>query len=237
VTAVSARPTHTQAKAESTTTYQQQAYEFLKGQIMSLELKPGQLVTDSQVAEKLSISRTPVREALRRLQQERLLVKEARRGWKVVSLSIEDIRDMFEIKLLLEGLIARKAAACQDEALRDALRETMERMERAALDNAYELWREMDIRLHQIIFEMCPNERAGRIIRSLNDQWYRVRVGFIALEGRVERSNREHWALVESILSGDGDRAEKEMRAHLGNVRDELVRVLQMVMPFMHNGI
>jgi DNA-binding GntR family transcriptional regulator len=204
---------------------------------MSLELKPGQFVTDSQVAGTLDISRTPVREALHRLQQEHLLVKETRRGWKVLSLSIEDIRDIFEIKLCLEGLVARRAAACADEALRAALQETMDRMERAALDNAYETWREMDIQLHQIMFDMCPNERAGLVIRNLNAQWYRVRVGFIALEGRVERSNREHRALVESILSGDGDRAEQEMRAHLTNVRDELVRVLKMVMPFMHNGI
>jgi DNA-binding GntR family transcriptional regulator len=233
---MSARSTHTKEPA-SKATYQQQAYQFVKTQIMSLEFKPGQLLTDSRVAETLSISRTPVREALRRLQQEHLLVKEDRKGWRVVSLSIKDIQDLFEIKLLVEGVVARQAAACQDEALRTALRETMEQMERAATDNAYETWREMDLQLHQIIFDMCPNKRAGRLIRSLNDQWYRVRVGFIALEGRVERSNREHWALVESILTGDGDRAEREMCAHLTEVRDELVRVLKMVMPFMYNGV
>ena len=98
-------------KPEISATYQQQAYDYVKDQITGLKLKPGQTLTDSQVAAELEISRTPVREALRRLEQEGLLVNDSRRGWKIYSLSLDDIRQIFEIKQLLEGLIVEQAAA------------------------------------------------------------------------------------------------------------------------------
>ena len=85
---------------------------------------------------------------------------------------------------------------------------------------------------------MCSNERASRIINDLNDQWYRVRIGLIAIEGRMQRSLYEHEAFVESILAGDGDSAEREMRRHLNNLREQLVRVLvNLVLPFAQNGL
>ena len=219
-------------------TLQQQAYEFVKTQVMNLELKPGQYVTDSQIAEKLNISRTPVREALRRLEQEGLLVNQARRGWKVYALSLEDIHEIFDIKEALEGMIARRAAGCQDEELRNALRETMDRMYLAADADDADAWHEADFQLHDIIFAMGSNERAARIIRNLNDQWHRLRIGFLAMQGRIERSNPEHKAIVESILAGDGEEAERLMRVHLNNVREELVRLLvNLVLPFVQEGV
>jgi DNA-binding GntR family transcriptional regulator len=230
--------TSTQPIAESATTYQQQAYDFVKAQIMNLDLKPGQYVTDSQVAGQLNVSRTPVREALRRLEQEGMLINEARRGWKVYTLSLEDIREIFDIKEVLEAMIARQAAACSDEQLRCALRGSLERMQRAAEVNDPGAWRKADFELHDVIFAMCANERASRIIQNLNDQWHRLRIGFLALEGRMERSTREHRAIVECILAGQGDEAEHLMSNHLNNVQEELVRLLvQLVLPFVQEGV
>ena len=224
--------------ATPTTTYQQQAYDFVKAQIMNLDLKPGQYVTDSQVASDLSISRTPVREALRRLEQEGLLINQARKGWKVYALSLHDIHEIFDIKVNIEGMMARRAAECQDETLRSALREAMDQMLLAADSQDRDAWQEADFRLHEVLSEMGGNERAGRIIDNLNDQWHRVRIGFIAMQGRIERSNPEHVQVIESILAGDGETAERYMRIHLNNVRDELVRLLvNLVMPYVEEGV
>jgi len=223
---------------EPVATYQQQAYDYVKTQIMTLELKPGQYVTDSQVASDLNISRTPVREALRRLEQEGFLISEARRGWKVYSLSLDDIHEIFDIKVVLEGMMARRAVECDDEEKRAALREAMDRMKQAAAANDNEAWWHADIALHDTLFSMCSNERATRIIRNLNEQWWRLRIGFVALQGRIERSNPEHEAVVESILAGDGEEAEHLMCVHLNNVRDELVGVLvNLVLPFVEEGV
>ena len=221
-----------------TTTYQQQAYDYVKAQIMNLDLKPGQYVTDSQVAGELNISRTPVREALRRLEQEGLLINQARRGWKVYTLSLEDIQEIFDIKEALEGMTARRAAGCQDEELRSALRAAMDRMRQAAEADDPDAWLEADAQLHDVIFAMGANERASNIIGSLNDQWHRVRIGFVAMQGRIERSNPEHEVIVDRILAGDGEEAERHMRLHLNNVRQELVRLLvNLVLPFVEEGV
>ena len=227
-----------QPTAESTGTLQEQAYNYVKAQIMNLELKPGQYITDSQVASELNVSRTPVREALRRLEQEGLLVNQARRGWKVYALSLEDIHEIFDIKASLEGMLARRAATCQDEGLRKNLREAMEGMKRAARTGDGDAWLEADFQLHRVIFSMGGNERAAGIIQNLNDQWHRVRIGFLAMQGRIERSNPEHEAVVDMILSGDSQEAERLMRIHLDNVRDELVRLLvNLVLPFVREGV
>lgn len=222
----------------STATLQERAYGYVKAQIMNLDLKPGQYVTDSQVANELDISRTPVREALRRLEQEGLLVNQARRGWKVYTLSLEDIHEIFDIKEALEGMIARRAADCVNDELRSALQAAIERMQSASDADDPVAWQGADAQLHQVIFAMGANERATSIIQNLNDQWHRVRIGFIALQGRIERSNPEHEAIIRSILSGDGEEAERLMHIHLNNVRDELVRLLiNLVLPFVEEGV
>jgi len=223
---------------ESVTTYQQQAYDLVKARIMNLGLKPGQYLTDRQIADELNISRTPVRGALRLLEHEGFLIGEPRRGWKVYSLSLEDIHEIFDIKVALEGMITRQAAECDDEEKRAALTDVMERMKQAGAVNDDEAWRQADIELHDTMFSMCSNERAAQIIRNLNEQWWRVRIGFLAMQGRIERSNPEHEAIVESVLAGDGERAERLMCVHLNNVREELERLLvNLVLPFVKDGV
>jgi DNA-binding GntR family transcriptional regulator len=224
--------------ADSGSTYQQQAYEYLKTNITNLGFKPGEYITDAQIAGQLNISRTPVREAFHRLENEGLLNYEMRRGWKVHTLSLEDIRDIFDIKIELEGMMARKAAECDDETLRSALRDTFEKMSQAAEQDDMDAWIEADVDFHQIIADMAQNLRAERIVKNLNDQWYRVRIGFTAMQGRMGRSTYEHQLLTKNILDGNGDKAEAQMRDHLHNLQDELTRVLvNMVLPFAPNGV
>lgn len=227
-----------QPPVESSTTYQQLAYDHIKARIMNLEYKPGQNITDREIAEELNISRTPVREALRLLEHEGLIVSQPRRGWRVYSLSLEDIQEIFDIKVVLESAMARWAAGCNDEAKRAALRSALERMKQATANNDHKAWVQADMELHGVIFSMCSNERATRIIQNLNDQWWRVRIGLVAMEGRMQRSIREHEAFVSSILAGDGEAAERQMRTHLEKLRHELVHVLtNLVLPFARHGI
>lgn len=222
----------------STITYQQQAYDHIKAQIMNLGFKPGEYITDSQIASQLDISRTPVREAFYRLEKEGLLINEARHGWKIYTLSLDNINDIFDIKEVIEGMVARKAAACQDEGLQASLCTALERMESAAEEGDAEAWLEADFLLHDTLFKMAGNERANRIVTNLNDQWHRVRLGFVALQGRTKRSSDEHRSIIESILAGDGEQAELRMRAHLNQVRDELVHLLvTVVLPFVEEGV
>lgn len=225
-------------KTDSTKTLQETVYYFIKTRVMNRDLKPGQSLTDNNIAKELNMSRTPVREALHRLEHEGLLTRQIRGGWKVYSLSIEDINEIFDIKVTLEGMMARRGAECKDIAKRTALKKALKRMKQAASIKDYEAWRHADIELHHLIFAMYGNERASRIIDDLNNQWYRVRIGLAALEGRLERSNREHEEIVASILAGNGNEAERLTIKHLNKVRDDLIHVLvNLVLPFAESGV
>ncbi|HVO71810.1 MAG TPA: FCD domain-containing protein [Aggregatilineaceae bacterium] len=99
-------------------------------------------------------------------------------------------------------------------------------------------WLVADIAVHDAIFSMAANERAHRIVTNLNDQWHRVRIGFMAMQGRMVRSTDEHEGIIEAILAHEGDAAEQRMRQHLNAVREELVRLLvTLVLPFVDNGV
>lgn len=224
--------------AQTTSTYQQQAYDHIKWRILELKLKPGEYIADTQIAEELGISRTPVREALYRLENEGLLTSVARRGWRVYALSLKDIHDIFDIKASVEGMIAAQAAACKDAALHEALRASIRQMREAVAADDPKAWLAADFALHEVLFRMVNNDRAERIVSNLNDQWHRLRIGFAAMEGRIARSTQEHSLFVEAILDGDADRAERAMRDHLNQVRAELVRLLvNMVLPFADEGV
>ncbi|UCG08653.1 MAG: GntR family transcriptional regulator [Desulfobacterales bacterium] len=214
------------------------AYEYVKKRIMRRIYAPGQKILDSKIAGELNFSRTPVRDALRRLEHEGFLVGQAGKGWNVYALSLEDIHEIFDVKVELEGMLARKAAACTDKRLRAAVKKALDGMKAAEKEKDNETWRKNDMELHRIMLSMADNKRAARVINDLNDQWYRVRIGLVAMEGRVHRSNIEHTAFVESILAGNGDDAAQQMRSHLNNLRQEIVNVLvNLVLPFAQNGI
>jgi DNA-binding GntR family transcriptional regulator len=219
-------------------TFQQQAYDFIRGRIINLGYKPGEYIMDTDIASQLKISRTPVREAFHRLEKEGLLINEARRGWKVYSLSLEDIHEIFDIKEVIEGMIARKAASCRDEHLRGKLRNAVLTMQAATDTGDTDAWLKADFFLHDILFQMAGNERAIQIIENLNAQWHRVRIGFVTLQGRTKHSAAEHQLFVESILEGNADEAELRMRSHLNRVREELVHLLvSMILPFVNEGV
>lgn len=214
------------------------AYDYIKKRIMRRIYAPGQKILDSQITAELNISRTPVRDALRLLEHEGFLVGQAGKGWHVYALSLADIHEIFDVKVELEGMLARKAAECDDKKQRTALKKALDGMKAAEKAKDNKAWRKNDLELHRIMLAMADNTRAARMVNDLNDQWYRVRIGLVAMEGRIHRSNLEHKAFVDSILFGDGAGAEKQMRSHLNNLRQEIVNVLtNLVLPFAQNGI
>ncbi len=218
-------------------TLQQQAYDFVRRQIINLGFKPGEYITDTQITEKLNISRTPVREAFQRLEKEGLLINEARKGWRVYMLDLEDIREIFELKIVIEGMLVRKAAECTDNALRKDLVDALQEMKESIDSNDAEAWLTADVRLHSVLFLMANNERAEQIVKNLNDQWHRLRLGYVALHGRTATSFIEHEAFVQSVLSGDADSAETQMREHMARVRDDLIHLVEkLIMPFSDRG-
>jgi DNA-binding GntR family transcriptional regulator len=219
-------------------TYRQQVYDYVWKRIISMEYRPGDFINDSQVANELKISRTPAREAFQRLETEGFLIPEARRGWRIYSLTLKDIEDIFDLKCEIEGLVARKAALDRSEEHHEMLRNYLLQMRQACLNDDVTGWMEMDSLIHHLLYLMAQNERAEKIIKHLNDQWHRMRIGFINLRGRLDLATDEHEKIILAVINGDAEGAELAMQSHLNSVRQGLMRVLvTMILPYARDGL
>jgi DNA-binding GntR family transcriptional regulator len=226
------------AATQNSTILGNKAYDFIKSAILNMDLRPGQPLVDSALAQRVQVSRTPVREALRRLQTEGLVVRGPRKGWRVCSLSREDIEQIFDLKESLEGLAARRAAQRITQQCAEQLLQIVKRMEEASQTADRQTWMALDAQYHEIIFRVVGNERLRQIVGNLNDQWHRLRVGHLAVEGRVQRASQEHRWIAEAIAAHDQDRAEAMMQQHLRNLKDSLVSVLEnLVFPLVGNQV
>lgn len=221
-------------------TAEQQAYTMIKDRILNMTYMPGRVLSDSEVAAELNLSRTPVLQALRYLECEGLVNRQHRQGWQICALSLDDIHDIFNIKEALGVMLARQAVQCQDETLREAMRAAVEGMIRANEAGDIKTWEEYHRQWHDALMAMSeyPAGRVEGILNNLNDQWRRVRNGLLAIEGRMDRETHEHQVVADAILSGNGDEAEQRMRKHLQSVRHDLVDLLtHLVLPFAPHGI
>ena len=213
-------------------TLQEKAHSELRNAILTLEVRPGESLSEKEWADRLGMSRTPVRDALRQLEYEGLVVIENQRGWSALSLSLDDIRHIFDIKISLESMIARRAAERISDDQSVQLKQVLEGMVCATEAHDIDAWDVADQSFHRLIYEASGNKRVQQIINGLNDQFHRVRAGHLALQGRMDISLTEHTIIAEAIFAGDGETAEKIVRAHLQNLLRSILNVLEsMVLP------
>jgi len=212
------------------------AYHAIQDLIMSMHIKPGEVVTETALSDKVGIGRTPVREALKVLEQEGLIVTKNRRK-RVYILTVKEIEEIFDLKISIEGYLVKKAAEQGDKASFSKLSKCTKEMRKLASitprneneeQQKLDKWLEVDKELHTIIFNIANNKRAEQVIRNLNTQWHRLRVGIYTMEGRMEKAVEEHEKFVGAIVSGNGDEAEMQMRTHLDNLKRELVKILKL---------
>jgi DNA-binding GntR family transcriptional regulator len=214
----------------------QKAYDKIKNLIISANLRPGQAVTETALSANLGFSRTPIREALHDLEQEGLIVTRNRRK-RVYMLTVNEIEDIFDLKIEIESAVAcwaakrgtknqfRQLVKISKEMKQLArLRPSDERKEGAWLEK----WLIADRKLHTLMFTMAGNKRAQQIIRNFNSQWHQLRLGMLTLEGRVEKSAVEHERIVGAVCAGDSSNARKQMRSHLQKLKKELVKIMKI---------
>lgn len=203
------------------------AYEHLKQAILARRLTSGQPIVEETIAQELGISRTPVREAIRELSREGLVETIQNKGTFVKGLSAQDLLDIFDIKIRLEGLCAARAAQNDGPAIAQRLFRATEAMAEAARTNDRNAYLRADEAYHHAIYEGTQSERVQRIIADLNTQWHQARPGMAVLEARMAVAVDEHRQIAEAIHAGDSDAAERAMRVHLENLRNEIRGVLE----------
>jgi DNA-binding GntR family transcriptional regulator len=210
--------------AQPTANLREQALASIRRGILDSRYPPGSLLSESQLAEELRISRTPIREALRELAGSGLVRILPQRGVVVSELSVQDIVEVYQLREQLECFAARLAAerlAPPDGAAFEADHaEALRHMEAGRPRHAYDA----SVRLHGRVVELARNSRLTQFMGQLGDQVHRF--GLLTLRhGRVERALHEHGEIIQALLRRDGDAADALMRAHLRADRDLALRI------------
>lgn len=198
-----------------------EAYRYLKTEIVSAKAVPGAPLNEQQIAERLGISRTPVREAIRRLEQEGLVARHPNRGAVVAPLSMKDVLEIWQLREILEPAACRIAVARLDRMALAGVGQGLSSLEgREPRLEDYESHHRADVALHRLIAEATGNTLLQQVLDMLNGRIARVRM--LNSPTRFHRSLREHLAIVAALRSGDPEAAAEAMRRHLANARESL---------------
>lgn len=194
-------------------------FEYLRNAILAGELKPGERLMEVTIADQLGVSRTPVREAIRKLEKESFVIMIPRKGAYVADLTKNDIIEVLEIRKELEGFAAYLAA----ERMSDAEKESLARIVESFNDSMESMDKknmiEADNEFHSLIFEATKNQRLIAIIYDLHDQFQRFRLIYFNEFNNFKEIQESHNRIFDAIIKKDGARARKEAENHVESIR------------------
>ncbi len=208
------------------------AYKALKDAIRNNVFPPGYQGSEQEIALRLGMSRTPVHEAIIRLQEDGLVRVLSKRGVTVCPLAPEDIREIYEVIIAIEAMAAELLAALPDEErhlVANELEEATSGMEQALRDDDLLAWAAADDLFHQILVERCGNSRIRRIAQTVTDQAHRARMLTLKLRSKPTGSIAAHRDIIAAIRKGKAAEAHQQARQHRIGARDELVPLIVSV--------
>ncbi|MDI6600379.1 MAG: GntR family transcriptional regulator [Thermoanaerobacteraceae bacterium] len=204
-------------------------FEYMKESIISGEFKPGERLMEVQLASKLGVSRTPIREAIRKLELEGLVIMVPRKGAYVSDLSQKDILEVFEVRTALEGLAASLAAERMSNEELHMLTNIMEKF-RECVDKSDENGIiEADTEFHNLIFQTTRNDRLIQINNNLQEQLKRFRIRYLETYKRPNKLIPEHEKIVEAIKKRTPETARKAAERHLESAQEDFMRSLSKI--------
>ena len=193
-----------------------QVYDILKKQIVHNELRPQQYLNEQELCENLGVSKTPVREALQQLERNRLVVIIPNKGCFVSTISLDLIREVFEIREIYESAAARIAASLDD---RSQFEDIFHNHESFRLEDIESVRKSLlsGYHIHEIIVNAAGNSFLTEYYGNILDHIVRIRINFMSNfdAKRLHETCEEHRAILRAIIDGNPDAAEKAMRNHL----------------------
>ena len=201
-----------------------QVYEKVLQAIRSGRYQPGERIREVELAGWLEVSRTPVREALRRLESDGLLTFESWRGVVVSDLNRQQVSELYAMREVLEGAAARMAARHIDDAEIELLDLLLEQSE-AAVDDPQRLAK-LNRKLHQTIYVAAHNQYLLQTLKQQENAIALLRGTTFASPGRADTAANEHRAIVEAICDRDADAAEAAARVHIANAQRARLRLI-----------
>lgn len=202
-------------------------FEALREAIINGTLGPGERLMEIQLAEELGVSRTPVREAIRKLELEGFVVMVPRKGAYVSGISLKDIADVFEVRAALESLAAGLAAErITDEELEE-LERILVRKSEIIEEKDVSLFVESDTRFHETLYQASRNQRLIQILSNIRDEIQRFRSVSLAYPGRMREALEEHRKIVEAISERNIVLAQALAWEHIENAENSLVEAVR----------
>lgn len=199
-----------------------QIFERLEHDILAGEYPIGEVLTENKLSEQFGVSRTPIREVLRRLEQEHI-VTISPKGATVLGINEDDICEIYEIRTRLEGLAARWASQRMPQEVLDELKKTIDLQEFYTERGDSENTRDMDSRFHELIYEGCGSVPMNFTLVPLHRRVMKFRKVSLSKGSRAAEALAEHKAIYEAIASHDADRAETLMSRHVEKARDRIL--------------
>jgi len=189
----------------------------IKKAIISEELAPGQKVTETMLAEKLGVSRTPVREALRTLGAQGFISLSPNSSFIVNSFTVEDTVEILQVRGALEGFSARMAAERITEVQKTELINAFKgisQMDHVKGDARSELFMKVDTSFHQTILKIANNSRIIELENSLKDRLFRLHISMLSKTDAIPICKKQHKDIMDAIVTHDGNAAERFSKFH-----------------------
>lgn len=202
-------------------------FNTLRQAILRGEMEPGERLMEIQLAQKLGVSRTPIREAIRKLELEGLVIMIPRKGAEVAHITEKDMRDVLEVRCTLEELAVELACKHVAPEYIAELRAANKIFESAIVSRDLMSIVDADVQFHDVIYSMTGNARLIQIINKLREQMYRYRLEYIKDARSHSILISEHEDIINKIEKNEVDAAKSVIRQHIQNQEKGIVRLLK----------
>ncbi len=202
----------------------QHVFDNLKQAIVRGQIAPGEWLVESHIAEMLGISRTPVREAIHKLERERLIERQPRGGFTVLGLDREDIEETFGIRSVLEGYAARLATIKHQPAELIVLEKKIEQYQQSLDKKQIDDLPEINTEFHELLYDLSKSPRLIHMINGLRDQIFRFRQMILKNNRFAVISNEDHIRMLEFMRKRDAEKVEILVREHILRGRDAVLK-------------
>ena len=201
-------------------------FNTLRQAILRGELKPGERLMEIQLANKLGVSRTPIREALRKLELEGLVNMVPRKGAEVADITEKSLRDVLEVRKALEELSVQLACEKITEEEIEELKRVAERFKDTLIDQDVTKIAEADVAFHDVIYTATDNQKLILLLNNLREQMYRYRVEYLKKEEAYPQLIAEHEELIDNISKRNKEEATRIMCEHIDNQVATVINVI-----------
>ena len=203
-------------------------FNTLRQAILTGELKPGERLMEIHLANRLGVSRTPIREAIRKLELEGLVTMIPRRGAEVAQITEKSMKDVLEVRRTLDALSAELACERISKEEEEALKQACLNFEAAVKTKDTKAIAKADVAIHDIIAAATGNQRLIQLINNLAEQMYRYRFEYIKDASQHERIVEEHRIIYESIVKKDKEAAAEMAKTHIDNQEKAVIARIRM---------